>query len=196
MTHSTDVDHDDDKARARATARARRDQLAPDDRATASTAIAAAAAALLAARLPAGATVASFASKASEVDTADLDRLLRARGFRIAYPRITAGRALELALATPDELQPARFGLREPAGPAVALRDLAAFLLPGLAFDRAGNRLGWGHGHYDATLAAAPGALRVGLAFACQVVDRVPSEPHDARLHVLITETATYDVAG
>ena len=94
-------------------------------------------------------------------------------------------------------LEPAGFGLRAPAAdsPAIALADIAVFLVPGLAFDRAGRRLGWGRGHYDATLARAPGALRVGLGFGCQVVDEVPHEAHDAALHVIITEDATLAVA-
>lgn len=97
-----------------------------------------------------------------------------------------------------DELVPSRFGLREPRGdgPEVAVADLAAFVVPGLAFDRAGGRIGWGRGHYDATFAAAsPDALRVGLAYECQLVEEVASEPHDVALHIIITEVATHLVA-
>ena len=78
---------------------------------------------------------------------------------------------------------------------AVAVEEVAAFVVPGLAFDRAGGRVGWGRGHYDATLAAAsPGALRIGLAYECQLVEQVAREPHDAALHIIITEVATYTV--
>ena len=59
-----------------------------------------------------------------------------------------------------------------------------------------GGRIGWGRGHYDATFAvASPGALRIGLAFECQLIDQVAREPHDIALHILITEVATYVVA-
>ena len=68
-------------------------------------------------------------------------------------------------------------------------------LLPGLAFDRAGGRIGWGRGHYDATFAAAPSALRIGLAFERQVVEQVAREAHDEALHIIITEVATHVVA-
>jgi 5-formyltetrahydrofolate cyclo-ligase len=62
-----------------------------------------------------------------------------------------------------------------------------------VAFDRGGGRVGWGRGHYDATLAAAaPGALRIGLGFECQLVERVPHDPHDALLHYVVTEAAVY----
>ena len=74
----------------------------------------------------------------------------------------------------------------------IALSDIAAFAIPGLAFDRAGGRVGWGRGYYDATLAAAPQALRIGLAFECQIVESVPHDPHDVRLHYVVTEAAVY----
>ena len=68
-------------------------------------------------------------------------------------------------------------------------------LLPGLLFDRAGNRLGYGGGFYDRFLAnRAPQALRVGLAFSCQLANaavRLPVEAHDMKLHILITEQET-----
>jgi 5-formyltetrahydrofolate cyclo-ligase len=99
---------------------------------------------------------------------------------------------------TLDELAPTRFGLREPSADAqeVPVADIAAFVVPGLAFDRAGGRIGWGRGHYDATFAAAsPAALRVGLAYECQLIEHVAPEPHDVALHIIITEVATYVVA-
>jgi 5-formyltetrahydrofolate cyclo-ligase len=139
-----------------------------------------------------------YAAKGSEVDTAAIDEGARARGFVVAYPRVIGdARTLAFHAARIDELVPARFGLREPlaGAPAIELPGIAAFLMPGLAFDRRGGRIGWGRGHYDATLAAAPDALRVGLAFDFQLVDGVPCEAHDAPLHVIITEVATYTVA-
>jgi 5-formyltetrahydrofolate cyclo-ligase len=143
--------------------------------------------------------LALYAAKGSEVATARIDAVARARGWLIAYPRVV-GDATALAFheAKPHELVPARFGLSEPSGdaPRVELADIAAFVVPGLAFDRAGGRLGWGRGHYDATLAAAPAAMRIGLAFECQLVEQTPREPHDVILHYIITEAATYAVAA
>jgi 5-formyltetrahydrofolate cyclo-ligase len=102
---------------------------------------------------------------------------------------------LEFHAVAPEQLVAGRFGLREPRADwrnAVGLVEIGAFVLPGLAFDRRGGRVGWGGGHYDATLAAAPDALRIGLGFECQLVDDVPHEPHDALLHYVVTEVATY----
>jgi 5-formyltetrahydrofolate cyclo-ligase len=71
----------------------------------------------------------------------------------------------------------------------VAPPDLDLVVVPGVAFDEGGRRLGRGRGFYDATLAALrPTTATVGLAFDAQVVPSVPSGPHDARLHAVVTE--------
>ena len=168
------------------------------ERAIAGAAICGAANALLAARLSSGAVVALYAAKGSEVDTVQIDTFARGCGLVVAYPRISGNaRLLAFHVVQRDELAPARFGLREPSAdaPAVAVADIAAFVVPGLAFDRAGGRIGWGRGHYDATFAAAaPSALRVGLAYECQLVEQVAREAHDVALNIIITEVATHVV--
>lgn len=175
----------------------RRDALTERDRSEKSRAICARAAAMIADRCPAGAVVALYANKGSEVETALLDETLRAAGFRIAYPRVVdERRVLAFHEVMIDELVVARWGLREPTAiaAAVVLEEISAFVVPGLAFDRQGGRVGWGKGHYDATLAAAPG-VRIGLAFECQLIDNVPRESHDVALDAIITEVATLVVA-
>jgi 5-formyltetrahydrofolate cyclo-ligase len=110
----------------------------------------------------------------------------------------TGDRLLAFHAVTLDALAPSRFGLREPSADAtrVEVTEIAAFVVPGLAFDRSGGRIGWGRGHYDATFAAAsPDALRVGLAYECQLIEQVEREPHDVALHIIITEVATHRVA-
>jgi 5-formyltetrahydrofolate cyclo-ligase len=172
----------------------RRDKLPEQERARASDAIVAQVIQLLA-RIPAGATIALYAPKGSEVDTTRIDAFARERPLRVAYPRIVEGdRRLAFYEATLGELAPGHFGILEPSprAPAVALSELAAVIVPGLAFDRGGGRIGWGRGYYDATLVAAPSALRIGVAFECQLVDEVPREPHDARVHYVVTEATAY----
>jgi 5-formyltetrahydrofolate cyclo-ligase len=175
-----------------------RDAMTAGERAAASATICDAANAALVARLSAGDVVALYAAKGSEVDTGPIDAFARDRGLVVAYPRVN-GRARLLAFhaVAPEALAPSGFGLREPSAdaPAVAVDDIAAFVVPGLAFDRAGGRLGWGRGHYDATFAAAPKALRIGLAFERQLLDQVAREAHDEPLHIIITEVATHVVA-
>jgi 5-formyltetrahydrofolate cyclo-ligase len=176
----------------------RRDALSVEERAAASVVICDAANALLAERVAPGAVVALYAAKGSEVDTSRIDAAARSAGLVVAYPRvIDATRTLAFHAVTVEELAPTRFGLREPSADAaaVALAEIAAFVVPGLAFDRAGGRIGWGRGHYDATFAvASPSALRVGLAYECQLIEHVAPEPHDVALHFLVTEVTTYVV--
>jgi 5-formyltetrahydrofolate cyclo-ligase len=66
-------------------------------------------------------------------------------------------------------------------------------LVPLLAFDRAGRRLGYGAGYYDRTLAGLPGAPAIGCAFAAQETDEVPAGPNDARLAAVATERGIID---
>jgi 5-formyltetrahydrofolate cyclo-ligase len=177
----------------RRTVLSRRDKLPEVERHAASVAIARAVDRLLA--LPAGSIVALYAPKGTEVETASLDALARARGFRVVYPRIVDGdRRLAFHEVAIGELAPSRFGLAEPAADAsrVETATISAFVIPGLAFDRHGWRVGWGRGYYDATLAVAPGARRIGVAFECQLVDEVPRDVHDARLHHVVTEANVY----
>jgi 5-formyltetrahydrofolate cyclo-ligase len=62
-------------------------------------------------------------------------------------------------------------------------------LVPGLAFDRAGRRLGYGAGYYDRLLARLPGVPRIAVAFSIQVIDQIPVDDHDLPVDILVTET-------
>ena len=183
-----------DKPITRRTVLSRRDKLPAEERREASVAIARAVDGLFAS-LPAGSIVASYAPKGTEVATDALDAFARARGLRVVYPRTVDGdRRLVFHEVTIDDLSPSRFGLLEPSAgaPRVDTTAIAVFVIPGLAFDRQGWRVGWGRGYYDATLAVAPSARRIGIAFECQLVDEVPRDVHDARLHHVVTEAHVY----
>lgn len=139
--------------------------------------------------------IALYAAKGSEVETRAIDAAARVRGLRVVYPRVVDGeRVLAFHEVAIGELVVGTFGLDEPppGAPVVALGEISAFVVPGVAFDRTGARLGWGRGYYDATLALAPAALRIGLAFECQVVDAVDHETHDVRMNLIVTEVATH----
>jgi 5-formyltetrahydrofolate cyclo-ligase len=186
------------KPDTRRTLLARRDSLTERERTEKSVVICERAAAHVADRVGAGGVIALYAHKGSEVETTLLDGALRG-AYRVAYPRVVdESRVLSFYEAAIDELAASRWGLREPASSSqqIIVEEIAAFVIPGLAFDAGGGRIGWGKGHYDATLAIArAGALRIGLAFECQVVENVPRESHDAPLGIIITEVATHVVA-
>ena len=116
------------------------------------------------------------------------------KGKRCAYPRVV-GEAVRLYHVNhPDELEPTRWGLREPpphAAREAALDDFDLVLVPGLAFDTAGGRLGRGGGFYDRLLSArVPAKTRlVGVGFAFQCSERpLPLAPHDVRLDTVYTD--------
>jgi len=182
------------KAALRHEARARRDAIPLTARAVAADEIADRADVFLAA-LPSGAIICLYDAIGSEVSTRQIAARALARGLGVAYPRVVPG-TLVLALhrATPAELAPGTLGIQEPAATAPTVRppDIALVLLPGLAFDRRGARLGWGRGHYDATFAGASERTRLGLAFETQLVDRLPTDEHDLTCHRIVTEAAVH----
>ncbi len=136
---------------------------------------------------PPGAKVAAFISLPGEISTAPILTALAARGHDICLPFTPKrGLALEFRAWRPgDILHPGRFGTVHPEGP-VMVPDF--ILVPLLAFDAAGNRLGYGGGYYDRTLAAYPAAYRLGTAFAAQEIPYVPTTPTDIKLHAIATE--------
>ncbi len=175
------------KRSTRTAARNARRGIAPDVRADASAAIAG-----LVERLPeleAVGTALVYGAMPDEVDVGPLSAALRARGVRLALPRVD-GKRLTLHWHEDDApLQAGSFGLTEPApeAPAADPAEIDLVIVPGVAFDAACNRLGMGAGYYDRLLADMPHAVTVGVAFDEQVVDEVPCEAHDRPLDAVVT---------
>jgi 5-formyltetrahydrofolate cyclo-ligase len=142
-------------------------------------------------------TVLVFYSFGSEPETDVLVRRLHARGKRLLLPYLAEGGMEAAEVRVTDELVPSGYGPREPTRRVpVEPAEVEAVIAPGLAFDRRGCRLGYGGGHYDRFLARlGPGAVRVGVGFAAQLVDELPAEPHDERLHWIVTDAEVVEVA-
>lgn len=142
--------------------------------------------------LTAAARVALYHPTGDEVDVLALGDALRARGVATLLPRVEddALAMVEVTDATP--LRDGYLGLREPEGPAVDVATLQAVIVPGVAFDPGGGRLGYGGGYYDRLLTRCPAATRIGVAFAGQVVDEIPRSPHDQPVDVLVTERGVW----
>jgi len=130
-------------------------------------------------------TVGLHAATRGELPTDLLLAAALAAGKRVALPRQSPG-GMEFRLtSSPAELATGPHGIPEPSAQAsaVAPADLDLVLAPGLAFDRLGNRLGQGGGDYDRLLAMLPaGTATVGWCHDFQLVERVPTEPHDRRV--------------
>jgi 5-formyltetrahydrofolate cyclo-ligase len=139
------------------------------------------------AALPPGAVIGGFWPLPGEIDIRLLLYALYLRGHVMALPETPRrGEALIFRAWQPgDALLPGRFNTHHPAG---AVLRPEVFLIPLLAFDADGRRLGYGGGYYDRSLNAAPAAWRLGCAFAAQEITAVPAEPHDVKLHAVATE--------
>ena len=184
MSESTSVT----KERLRRGALVRRDAIPETRRIEAALALAEHADALA---VEPGAVVSAYWPIRSEIDPRPLLFALHEAGARMALPAVTRQGLVFRELTRTGDLAPAGFGtMAPPEGAAELLPDLV--LLPLAGFDRAGNRLGYGRGHYDrgiAALRAAGHAPRlVGLAFAAQGVDAIPPEAHDVPLDGVLTE--------
>jgi 5-formyltetrahydrofolate cyclo-ligase len=182
----------EERERLRRAVLARRDQLAPETRAEFSRTISERFWSLD--ELRGAATIHVSLSVRSEVSTADLVTQARRRGIRIVVPvTITEARRLVLTeLVEGATLVPGPFGISEPHPDSrvpVPIESLDAVVVPGLAFDPQGNRLGWGAGYYDRLLAGVGlGTPVVALAFECQIVPSIPSLGHDVRMSAIVTE--------
>lgn len=102
-------------------------------------------------------------------------------GKTILLPRVTSDTEMELRLYTGhDDLRPGAFGIMEPCGSAFTrYGEIDLAVIPGMAFDATGHRLGRGKGYYDRFLPLIPQAYKIGVCFPFQIVDNVPTEPTD-----------------
>ncbi len=182
------------KERIRRDALARRDAMLPEIRQAAAEAIAAREFPLA---IAPGAIVSGFMPLKSEINPLPLMQKLAGQGARLALPAIAGrGKPLMLRAWQPGALlERGQWGIREPTADAAEVEP-DILLVPLLAFDRAGHRIGYGAGYYDLTLARLRGrkaVIAVGVAFAIQEVPAIPATPRDARLDLVLTEREWID---
>ena len=132
--------------------------------------------------------VAFYAAVRGEIDLAPLAETLDALGIPLAYPITERGGVMHFHTATPSELVPGRYGIPEPRSdaPRAPLDAGSVCLVPAVAFDRSGYRVGYGGGYYDRFLAGFSG-ITVGIAD--KPLDfPLPREEHDLAVDYLLTE--------
>lgn len=132
-------------------------------------------------------TVLLYYSLKDEVDTHAFVRKW-SNQKQILLP-VVVGDDLELRLYTgPEGMQISSYGIEEPVGEAFTDYDsIDLIVVPGVAFDQKGNRLGRGKGYYDRLLPQIPSAYKAGICFPFQLVEEVPAEPHDVCMDIIIT---------
>ncbi|MCX6777393.1 MAG: 5-formyltetrahydrofolate cyclo-ligase [Candidatus Micrarchaeota archaeon] len=132
-----------------------------------------------------------YVSKEGEVGTHEIIMRALERGKRVFVPKVRGNEMFACEIGSLIGLESGSFGVMEPKGARRANEkyiDLA--LVPGVAFDERGNRLGRGKGYFDSFIPKLR-CLVIGLAFECQVVDEVPVEKHDAKVDAVVTEKRT-----
>jgi len=133
-----------------------------------------------------------YVSLPNEVDTSSLIEKAIFSGKRVALPIIEKNQRtlIPALISSMEDVHKGAYGILEPhfsPDKMIALEELDAVIVPGLAFDRRHNRLGRGAGYYDRFLSTLPkSVLTVGLAFDFQLTDSLPTEAHDMRLEEII----------
>lgn len=137
--------------------------------------------------------VLTYAALPAELDPSLAIDALRARGVRIAYTRIEAPGVLCIHIVDDETaLVPGPLSIRQPAedSPRVAPGEIDAVIVPGVAFDEAGARLGYGGGYFDRLLPMLRAdCARIGIAFDEQLLPKIPAEEHDEHVDLVVTPT-------
>ncbi|GEP00135.1 5-formyltetrahydrofolate cyclo-ligase [Methylobacterium haplocladii] len=178
-----------DKARLRAEVLGRRDALDPELRKAGARGVAETVIGIPA--LAEAGLVGGFWPIRSEIDPRPLLEKLFARGQRVALPKVTPDGLVFREWRAGEALVRGGFGLSEPRDDLPEVFP-TALIVPLAAFDRTGNRIGYGKGYYDRAIERLSGrgmVLTIGIAFAVQEVPHVPAEAHDRPLDHLVTET-------
>lgn len=137
-------------------------------------------------------TIMVYVSKIPEVDTTNLICGLNRRGVRVVVPIIEQEtRSLRLSyLPDPSVLIPSTFNVPEPLGHEIPARpeEVQVVIVPMVAFDAEGNRLGYGAGYYDRFLCKCLHTTNIGIAFSCQQVGNIPIDDTDIKMDYIVTE--------
>ncbi len=136
-------------------------------------------------------TVMLYCSLPDEVDTSHIIRRLKAEGKRILLPAVVSDTEMELRhYETESDLQKGKYDIMEPVGkPFCNVEEIDVMIIPGMGFDRQGNRLGRGKGYYDRFLLSnCSSAFKVGVCFPFQLIDEIPTDKYDVRMDTIVSE--------
>jgi 5-formyltetrahydrofolate cyclo-ligase len=149
-----------------------------------------------------GSTIAAYVPVGSEPGTTAMLEVLREGGFRVLLPRVAPGPPAPLLWSYydgPESLRPGRFGLLEPIAEPSATGSIDAAslaLVPALAVDRRGVRLGRGAGYYDRSIRSLPTPQLVAVVYDHELVDALPADHHDVPMGWSLTPAGGYTKLG
>ncbi len=143
--------------------------------------------------LAAARSLALYSPILNEVFTEEIFTRARNLGKRVVYPRVQGAGMEFFEVECREDLRPGNFGILEPQGVhPLPVAELDLLLVPGVAFDQTGHRLGYGKGYYDRLLQQrSASCCLVGLCFEFQLLSFLPAEAHDIRMDLLVTEQRT-----
>lgn len=136
-------------------------------------------------------TIAVYASIHNEVDTGLIVQTALETGKQVVFPVVEEHRLLFRQVKADSSMECGAFGILEPCSDCREFlpEQVDTFVLPGIAFDLKGERIGYGKGFYDKTLHRLEGQGRlVGLCYDFQLVEEIVGEPHDVKMDLIITE--------
>lgn len=134
-----------------------------------------------------------YVSFDGEVDTKNLVESSLKMGKKVAVPKILVNNVMEFYyINSTRELTEGHYGILEPRPVNKAPGICALVVMPGVAFDKSGGRIGYGKGYYDAYLKHHPSLRRIALAFEFQCMESLPREEHDVAPEFLVTEKGIY----
>lgn len=137
-----------------------------------------------------------YAPAKGEVDTGDVYQALRSTGSVTAYPKVEGDDLRFYEVRSPDDMEPGTWGILEPKTErTVDFERIEVLIVPGVAFDGRGYRIGFGKGYYDRLLEGFEGTA-VGFAYEFQMVERIPHEPTDRPCHWVVTEKRLIEGKG
>lgn len=142
----------------------------------------------------------AYAAMTDEVQTLAILKMMLEADKKVFLPHIMGKRSMQpIRLKKITDLHAGKYGILTvdaEEGEFIEPEKLDCILVPGVAFDKMGNRLGMGGGYYDTLLPKAVKAVRLALAYDMQIVDKIPCELHDCRMNLIITEKASYFCNG
>ena len=134
-----------------------------------------------------------YLSVRSEADTRTFLRWMLAEGLPAAVPKVSGKQMEFLRLLPETPFVPGCFGIPEPAG-GMPVQEPGLMILPGLAFDRKGRRLGYGGGYYDRYLEGKKDFLKIGLCYSFQILEKIAAEDYDIPADGLVTEEGIWKI--